>query len=246
MIRFAYEAIRNFFTITYRVPWVRLLHFVRPPFSSWRASPGDFLVAVTVSTNYSDLLKICLAANKAWFGKWIVVTDKSDTKTLAVLSAHPDVVVLFWDPKRNRAVFDKGSGLRLGQKYAYKHFPKSWYVVIDSDIVLEGEPRDLKKLLSELSTRSLHGIERWDYASMDDLRKKANGYKYRVREQLLGYFQLYAIPYLYYRSKDASLCDQRFRALFKKKRVLENISCSHLGQESHWGGRPQGSRDFIL
>jgi len=240
-----FEVLQHFFVVGIRVPWHRLKHLVRPSFRPQKNRPNDFLVAVTVSTNYSDLLKICLGANKDCFDKWIVVTAENDTKTLEVLAAFPQVAVMFWDPKRNGAVFDKGSGVRLGQKYAYKHFPNSWYVVIDSDIVLEGKPGALQELLPTLSPKSLYGIERWDYASMFDLKRKVNGLRYQGSEKLLGYFQLYAIPYFYSRSRDASLCDLRFLALFRKKVVLESISGSHLGQESHWQGRREGSEDFI-
>jgi hypothetical protein len=174
------------------------------------------------------------------------VTDEADEKSLEVLAAHPDVVVLFWDPTKNGATFDKGSAVRMGQEYAYDYYPNSWYVVIDSDIVLDGNPGTLRELLPSLSARTLYGIERLDYASMSDLKEKTNGYPYKKQTPGLGYFQLYSIPHLYTRSKDASLCDERFLGLFRDSSFLQTITCSHLGQESHWRGRPEGSQDFIV
>ncbi len=240
-----YEFFRHFYYVVALALWSRFFHLVKPRFKSKGKAPRNLLIAVTVSTNYSDLLKICLRANRGWFDKWIVVTAEADVKTREVLAAHPEVTVLLWDPNHRGAAFDKGSGVRLGQEHAYQHYPNSWYLVIDSDIVLEGNPGTLRELLPNLPARSIYGIQRWDYASMRDLRKKINESRYGEEVPGLGYFQLYSIPYFYNRSKDASVCDEQFLAIFRKSQFLPTISCSHLGQESHWRGRQEGSRDFI-
>ncbi len=240
-----YEIFLHFYHVGVRTAYYRFLHLVRPRFKSKGTGPGTQVIAVTVSTNYSDLLKICVSANRGWFDKWIVVTSEADTKSREVLSAYPEVIVLFWNPTKYGARFDKGSGVRLGQEYAYAHYPNSWYVLLDSDIVLEGEPQSLRGMLQNLSPRFLYGISRWDYASMSDLRAKINGSPYGELETGLGFFQLYAVPFLYTRSKDASLSDMQFRALFQKKILLKTPYCSHMGQVSHWGGRHEGSRDFM-
>jgi len=246
--KFVFEILWNLL-LTLRV-WAGVLVgkitlFMDPPFSYRDVRPKASLVAITVSTNYADLLKICLEANYKWFDKWIVVTNKSDTRTREVLATYPDVTVLFWDPKKAGAVFDKGSGVRIGQKFAYEMYPNSWYLLIDSDIVLEGDPKTFVKELDNCSPKGLYGIERWDYASIKDLKSKTNKERYSGSEDFHGYFQLYATPHLYMRSKDASVCDLKFRALFRKRTLLPSPLASHLGQESHWRGRPSGSGDFI-
>jgi len=218
--------------------------YAKPPFRFRGVRPKDFLVAITVSTNYADLLKICLEANYNWFDNWIVVTQESDTQTRNALAAYPHITVLFWDPKNAGAVFDKGSGVRLGQKHAYKMHPNSWYLLIDSDIVLDGKPLALVNELKSCSSKGLFGIERWDYSTLDDLKSKTNGARYMGSRDFHGYFQLYAKPYLYTRSKDASMCDMKFRGLFRKRVLLTSPRASHLGQESHWRGRKPGSEDF--
>jgi hypothetical protein len=218
--------------------------WMNPPFRYRRVAPKASLVAITVSTNYSDLLEICLESNYNWFDKWIVITQESDARTRDVLAKHPEVRVLFWDPRKAGAVFDKGSGVQIGQRYAYEMFPNSWYLLIDSDIVLEGLPFNFVDSLNQNSPQGLYGIERWDYKSIDDLKSKTNSKKYIDSEKFHGYFQLYSTPYLYTRSKDAGLCDLKFKALFRKREILMSPRASHLGQESHWRGRPAAPDDF--
>ena len=220
--------------------------WMNPPFRHRRVTPEPSLVAITVSTNYSDLLDICLEANSSWFDKWIVITQESDTRTRDVLAKHPEVKVLFWDPTKDGAVFDKGSGVQIGQRYAYQMFPNSWYLLIDSDIVLEGIPSTFVNSLNQRSPQGLYGIERWDYKSLDDLKLKTNSKKYTDSEKFNGYFQLYSTPYLYTRSKDAGVCDLKFRALFRERELLASPKGSHMGQESHWRGRPAAADDFII
>ncbi len=214
------------------------------PFLYKNVRPKTSLVAITVSTNYSDLLKISLEANKNWFDDWIVVTQEEDTKTREVLAKYPEVRVLFWDPRKSGAVFDKGSGVRIGQRYAYEKHPNSWYLLIDSDIVLEGDPITFANALNHLSPQGLFGIQRWDYESLDDLKSKTNSKRYIDSENFQGYFQLYSTPYLYTRSKDAGVCDLEFRALFHERVMLKSPRGSHLGKESHWRGRPSTPDDF--
>lgn len=216
------------------------------PFRYRDVRPKASLVAITVSTNYSDLLEICLDSNYKWFNKWIVITQESDTRTQEALAKYPDVTVLFWDPRKAGAVFDKGSGVQVGQRYAYEMYPNSWYLLIDSDIVLEGNPLTLVNSLNQCSPRGLFGVHRWDFKSIDDLHGKTNGKKYIDSDKFHGYFQLYATPYLYTRSKDAGVCDLKFRALFRERVMLKSPQGSHLGQESHWRGRPSTPDDFIM
>ena len=214
------------------------------PFLFRNIRPKASLVAITVSTNYYDLLKICLQANYNWFDKWIVITQESDTRTREVLEQYPEVTVLFWDPRKAGAVFDKGSAVRIGQRHAYQMYPNSWYLVIDSDIVLEGDPLEFLNGINHYSPECLFGIQRWDYKSIDDLKSKTNGEKYIHSESFHGYFQLYAIPHLYTRSKDAGVCDLKFRELFRKRVTLTSPLGRHLGQESHWSGRISAPDDF--
>ncbi len=202
-------------------------------------------MAITVSTSYSDLLEICIKANQGWFDKWIVITQQFDFSTREVLEKHPNVDVLYWNPYKHGASFDKGTAVRTGQKFAYQRYPGAWYLLLDSDIVLEGHPELLRDLLPGLSPAALYGAERWDYSSLADFEAKSRGERYLQSNELHGYFQLYAKPFLYTRSLDASVCDLKFRALFRNREVLYRLSCSHLGKESNWQGRPSNPNDFL-
>lgn len=44
------------------------------------------LVAITVSTNYDDLLKFIVPQNYKFFDTWYIITDKSDEKTIKVIN----------------------------------------------------------------------------------------------------------------------------------------------------------------
>ncbi len=217
-----------------------------PPFKSRKTRPSAVLVAITVSTNYSDLLEVCLEANANSIDKWIVITQESDIRTKQVLRKFPEVQVLFWDPNLNGADFDKGSAVRLGQKLAYRMYPNSWYLLLDSDLVLEDTSMPLVDSLNALSPKTLYGIQRQDYSSFKDFKSKKNSKSYIGSREFHGYFQLYSTPYLYQRSKDASLCDLKFRALFRDRALLASPVGHHLGQESHWRGRPLEPKDFVF
>ena len=70
------------------------------------------MIAITVSTNYHDILKLVLAADKQFFDRWIFVTDVNDIQTIDVLTKH-DVIVLYHDFKNGGRVFDKGGAVAM-------------------------------------------------------------------------------------------------------------------------------------
>jgi hypothetical protein len=225
----------------------RRLFFMGRPNRNSKGRPISKIVALTVSTNYSDLLEICISLNKDKFDHWIIVTDKRDALTLKALEAHPDIIAIFWDPNNNGALFDKGSAIRAAQKLAYSKFPGYWYLIIDSDIVLPAEFDSIRANLAELSTDAIYGASRLDYVSEMDFRNRTNGVAYAHsarRDEILGYFQLFNRPMLYRPSKDASYCDIEFQYLFRQRENIDAIVCSHLGIYSNWKGRRYNRSDF--
>jgi hypothetical protein len=94
------------------------------------------MAAITVSTNYSDILPYTLEANRKFLKNWIFVTDVNDTKTIEILKKEPTVTILYWDFQNGGRSFDKGGAVRHAQKYLYSNFPNDWYLIIDSDICL--------------------------------------------------------------------------------------------------------------
>jgi hypothetical protein len=228
--------------------WIRRLGFLlmgRNRYS--KQHPMSKIVALTVSTNYSDLLEICISFNKNRFDQWVIVTDKSDLATLKVLETHPDILTIYWDPYKNGAVFDKGSAIRAAQKLAYSKFPGHWYLIMDSDIILPDEFDSVRANLAGLNSSAIYGANRIDYGTEIDLLNRTNGVAYEHSSNgdwVLGFFQLFRTPLLYRPSKDASYCDIEFQYLFKERKTIQGLVCSHLGLQSHWGGRGPNSSDF--
>ena len=42
------------------------------------------IIAITVSTNYEDILKIIIPQNAKFFKKWIIITKVDDIKTINI------------------------------------------------------------------------------------------------------------------------------------------------------------------
>jgi hypothetical protein len=202
------------------------------------AGKNPTLVGITVSTRYSDFLSLILEPNMRLLDHWVVVTEESDHPTTELLAGDPRVTVLFWDSQADGRVFDKGSGLRRGQQWAHEHFPQSWYLVVDSDIVLPDSLLEVKKKLPGLSASAIYGAKRVDYHRLSDFTKKEAGIAYKGSEDVYGYFQLYALPHLAEPSFDASWVDIDFRDLFFRREVLRGVEVSHLGvKNNNWQGR---------
>ena len=141
------------------------------------------IVAITVSTNYIDILPFVYERNKGCFKHWVFVTDKNDQETINFLSNKPNVTVLYWDFQNERRHFDKGGAIRHAQYYVYDKFPNDWYLLIDSDIVLPSDVQtalyaeiipDLEKApsISEIAIFGIH--DRFDFLKMSDLLAEKN------------------------------------------------------------------------
>lgn len=213
------------------------------------------MIAITVSTNYIDLLPFVYERNKNCFKHWIFVTDKNDHETIKFLTNKPNVTVLFWDFKNERRVFDKGGAIRHAQYFAYDKFPSDWYILIDTDIIL---PIESQKFLSIeiVKINGTPGIpevavfganKRFDFSKMSDLLAEKNYHIYNHKNYICGYFQMYKEKYFYSPSRDASRCDVDFSEYFKKPFLIQDLKCYHLGQHSvHWKGDRKPGSDFLL
>jgi hypothetical protein len=218
------------------------------------------MIAITVSTNYIDILPFVYERNKGCFKHWVFVTDKNDHETINFLSNKPNVTVLYWDFQNERRHFDKGGAIRHAQYYVYDKFPNDWYLLIDTDIVL---PIDVQTALIAIIPDEIEkapgvpqvaifGISvRLDFLKLSDLLAEKNYEIYNHKNDVYGYFQLYKEKYFYSPSRDASYCDHEFALYFKKNFFLRRsdfiFKCYHLGKNSvHWkGGRKPGS-DFVM
>jgi hypothetical protein len=50
------------------------------------------IIAITVSTNYSDLLYHALKSNHKYFKHWIFVTDQNDKDTIELLNQYDEEI----------------------------------------------------------------------------------------------------------------------------------------------------------
>jgi len=206
------------------------------------------MIAITVSTNYQDLLPIVYHYNNTFFKHWVFVTDRNDRATINFLINKPNVTLLYYDFKNHRNLFDKGGAVRYAQTYAYEKFPDEWYLLIDSDICLTPQFTDLKIItLPTLDVSLIYGLaERLDFESLEDLKNNINYTYYDHKEQVYGYFQLYKEKFFYNTSRDASHCDGEFTLNFAKSMLIRGVPCAHLGNKSHWSGKRELGSDFKM
>lgn len=195
------------------------------------------LVGITVSTRYTDFLTLCLG-NARMMDLWVIVTDPDDRETIDLVRSHEKIHLLFhplWGPR-----FDKSGAIRKAQEYVHAAEPKSWVLLVDSDIVLPvGARQVMERCLPPVddATNRLWSVQRELYEDPDAyLHERPQ----RVEELMhYGFFQLYADKNKWYStsSRDASACDVKFRDLFCGHETLP-FRVKHLGETArNWKGR---------
>ena len=204
------------------------------------------MIAITVSTNYHDILPIVYDYNKDLFKHWVFVTDKNDQETISFLSSKPNVTILYWDFQNHRNIFDKGGAIRHAQTYAYEKYPDDWYLLIDSDICLPMQFSHFAAVsLPTYDVNLIYGLdERLDFGSLEDFKNNINYKKYDHEKNVFGYFQLYKDKFFYNTSTDASHCDDEFSRKFQETVLILGLPCAHLGDKSHWTGKRELGSDF--
>lgn len=214
----------------------------------------DGVIGITVSTNYDDILAEVLKHNLSQLDHWFIVTTVEDLATRQLLQGQVNVTTLYWNPNHKGRPFDKGSGIRLAQQAAYRKFPHSWYLFLDSDIALPTDFRRSLGQLSELDLRAIHGAHRINFHTLANFRTGFGGHRedlFRTmpiyfqrghREDsfraIPGYFQLYCLPFLYRKSLTAGWVDVWFSKKFFRRLVLDSVEVRHLGAtHENWRGR---------
>jgi hypothetical protein len=207
------------------------------------------LIAITVSTNYSDLLPYIIESNIKYFDKWIFITSKNDIDTISQLSNKDKIQILTYDFQNSDKIFDKGGAILNAQDYVYEKYPDDWYLLIDSDICLSDNFLDfLAEINNSVEEDTLYGASRrLNFGSLQDFKNIQNhtDYTQSASSMIDGYFQLYKSKFYYSKSMDASECDWTFNYSFKYKKHLNSFTCHHLGKNGNWKGRIVGS-DFII
>jgi hypothetical protein len=205
------------------------------------------IIAITVSTNYDDLLKIVIPQNAKFFKKWIIITKISDTKTINVVkeSNCNNIELLYYDfhlLNGKKTIFNKGGAVRYGQEHVYKNkdYNDNVIIILDSDIIL---PNNFATIVNKINIENdkLYGSsKRHDYWSGENFKNNIIDYEYLYCRHILGYFQMYKCnpTYLYNNSSDCSTCDKVFTFAFKRLIIIENLEVKHLGKAYvNWKGR---------
>jgi len=199
------------------------------------------IIAITVSVNYSDLLDIIIPENYKFFKKWYIITEQTDSNTLAIINKYnySNIELVFYNFKNNNKIFDKGGGI----KYVQSEFIKDndLVILLDSDIIL---PHNFNEIVNTIpiNLNTLYGAKgRYDYYTMEHLSNNIIDNKENNDSVfIIGYFQLYihSSHILYSNSENCAICDLEFNHYFAKKIHIDNLYVKHLGKGGiNWNGR---------
>jgi hypothetical protein len=105
------------------------------------------------------------------FEKIYLITQEDDIQTINFCKNFDNVNILFFDFKNNGKKFDKFGALNYAQQIAYTDYPDSWYLIIDSDIILPNNFIDI--LIKEnLNSKCIYGAMRYNILKTSDLLNK--------------------------------------------------------------------------
>ena len=221
------------------------------------------LVAICVSYNYFDALQFTLPVNYLHFDKIYLITQEDDIQTIEFCKNFNNVCIFFYNFKNNGKKFDKFGALNFMQKIVYEECPESWYLIIDSDIVL---PNNFIDILykEKLNSKCIYGGIRNNLLKTSEfLDKRAiindinninfpNNNILHWKNQppsILGCFQLYKKKCLYDITYDNAegFGDYQFGHInFDIFCHLENIIYFHIGPGFvNWGGKVESFIDDI-
>jgi hypothetical protein len=183
------------------------------------------MIAITVSTNYDDILDIILPQNYKFFEKWYIITDKNDSNTINVINKHnfSNIFLIFYNFYRNNKIFNKGGAIRYCQEIIGNLQYNGNLVLLDSDIWL---PNNFIEILNDniindnIDDNVIYGTDkRYDYYSYDHFKNNIIDFDYPWSKEFQGYFQLYKYDKkkLYDESNNCSGCDLEFLKFFSKE-----------------------------
>lgn len=201
------------------------------------------MIAITVSTNYDDVLNFILPQNYKFFEKWYIITDSNDTDTINVINKYnfSNVITIFYDFYKNNKTFNKGGAIRYCQNEIIGNLDYNGNILIlDSDIWL---PNNFDEIVKDviIDYDTLYGTnKRYDYYSYENFKNNIIDFDYPWSKDFQGYFQLYKYDKnkLYNESNNCSECDLTFLTYFKNKIILSELTVCHLGKSViNWNKR---------
>ena len=200
--------------------------------------------AVTVSIDYSDYLeKIIL--NRQQVDRWVIVTHKSDKKTIRLCESYNVEYILSRDIYSNMSPFAKGKAINEGLKYLESD---DWVLQIDSDILL---PDNFKASVNalHLDVDTLYGARRTNISGsiINEITPDGNP----VVGDIIGFFQLWhSSKFSDYvdKSKTASEDDSQHSRRFLKREALDLfvVDVSNERCINHDGRGAYGKRKYLL
>lgn len=200
------------------------------------------MIAITVSTKYSDLLNIIIPQNYKFFDKWYIITDENDIDTINVIKKYNynNIIMLFYNFLNNGKVFNKGGAIRYCQQLINKEVEYDGNILLlDSDIYLPDNFIMAKHL--QLEKDAIYGPnKRYDYYTYENFKNNIIDLDYPGSKHGHGFFQLYKNDKnkLYEESNNCSECDLIFLNHFKKLIIINDLVVKHLGKHGeNWNGR---------
>jgi lipopolysaccharide biosynthesis glycosyltransferase len=167
------------------------------------------IIGMCVSYQYFDTLQFMLPANHLHFEILYVITQEDDIKTIDYCKSFDNVKVIFYTFQTDEKPFDKFGALNYLQKIVYKNHPDSWYLIIDSDIIL---PTNFVSMLNKekIKEECIYGAIRYNVLNSSELLNKSciinenymnNNILWRPNTppSILGCFQLYKKKDIYHR-----------------------------------------------
>jgi hypothetical protein len=200
------------------------------------------LIGLCVSYNYFDTLQFMLPVNYLHFEKIYLLTQPDDEKTVEFCKQFQNVVVLFYNFTHHQKVFDKFGALNYAQSIIYRTHPDSWYLILDSDILL---PNNFIDVLQKESLRPecIYGVARHNVFKTSELLDKSSVHVspmpvFQGIPTIIGYFQLYKKKVFHANFHTAEGGDVMFSRNFSMWCRLDNILCYHLGVPGkNWRGK---------
>jgi hypothetical protein len=206
------------------------------------------MIAISVSTNYEDLLAIILPQNYKFFDRWYIITRPDDEKTIEVVTTanYPNVELLYFDffasiqPSGMKPTFNKGGAIRMCQQKLIAEGYTGPVLLLDSDIYL---PDDFMSIITPITIEdnALYGTsQRYDYHSKEKFLARTPDDTYHGGREHHGFFQLYkqSPRLLYNDSVNCSICDIKFIYHFSRRCIITNLCVDHLGKSGiNWDMR---------
>lgn len=190
---------------------------------------------IVICVDYSDFLRITYENNIRFFDKnnYHIITCERDKKTIDLCNELDIKYELYNDFYLNSSKFNKSGAIHNIQKRLHKNFPDDWILLLDADIILPDNFKDL--FLSKCDNIScLYSLKRKDYEEKDDFLNSKNLIDY-TGINFMGFMQLYYNKTKFYPnfSTDCGICDAIFRDYFFDYLVLldEDSYVVHLGKK---------------